>query len=33
MCGAFTLRDMHRAELVIAPSIKTEGKYFQMVQG
>ncbi len=29
MCGAFTIRDMHKAELVIAPSIKTEGKYFQ----
>ena len=30
MCGAYTIRDMHKAEMVIAPSIKTEGKYFQM---
>ncbi len=30
MCGAFTVRDLHRAELVIAPSIRTEGKIFQM---
>ncbi|MDO8749558.1 MAG: IMP dehydrogenase, partial [Dehalococcoidia bacterium] len=30
MCGAFTIRDMHRAEMVIAPSIQTEGKVFQM---
>ena len=29
MCGAYTIRDMHKAEMVIAPSIKTEGKYFQ----
>ena len=30
MCGAYTVRDFHKAEMVIAPSIKTEGKYFQM---
>ena len=30
MCGAYTLRDLHKAEMVIAPSIKTEGKFFQM---
>ena len=30
MCGAYTIRDMHKAEMVIAPSIKTEGKYFQL---
>jgi IMP dehydrogenase len=30
MCGAFTIADMQQAELVIAPSIKTEGKYFQL---
>ena len=30
MCGAYTIRDMHRAEMVVAPSIKTEGKYFQL---
>jgi IMP dehydrogenase len=31
MCGAYTVRDFHKAEMVIAPSIKTEGKFFQMV--
>lgn len=30
MCGAFNIADMQQAELVIAPSIKTEGKYFQL---
>ncbi len=30
MCGAYTIRDMHKAEMIIAPSIKTEGKYFQL---
>ena len=30
MCGAYTVRDLHRAEMIIAPSIKTEGKYFQL---
>ena len=30
MCGAYTIRDMHKAEMVIAPAIKTEGKFFQM---
>jgi IMP dehydrogenase len=30
MCGAFTIRDMHRAEMVVAPTIRTEGKIFQM---
>ena len=29
MCGALTLSDLHKAELIIAPSIKTEGKIFQ----
>ena len=32
MCGAYTIRDLHKARMVIAPSIKTEGKYFQMAQ-
>jgi IMP dehydrogenase len=32
VCGALTLRDMHKAKMVIAPSIKTEGKYFQVIQ-
>ena len=30
MCGAYTIRDMHKAEMVIAPAIKTEGKFFQL---
>jgi IMP dehydrogenase len=29
MCGAETLRDLQKAELIIAPAIKTEGKIFQ----
>lgn len=33
VCGALTIRDMHKARMVIAPSIKTEGKYFQAMQG
>jgi IMP dehydrogenase len=32
MCGARTLRDFQQAELVIAPSIKTEGKQIQRAQ-
>ena len=32
MCGALTIKDMHRAEMIVAPSIKTEGKLFQMQQ-
>ena len=32
MCGALTIKDMHQAEMIIAPSIKTEGKVFQMQQ-
>ena len=30
MVGAFNIRDMHKAEVVVAPSIKTEGKHFQL---
>ena len=30
MCGAETLRDFQKAELIIAPSIKTEGKLYQL---
>ena len=30
MCGSYTIRDLHKAEMVVAPSIKTEGKFFQM---
>ena len=30
MVGAFNIRDMHSADLVLAPSIKTEGKHLQI---
>jgi len=33
MCGAKTIREMQHTRMIIAPSIKTEGKYLQMVQG
>lgn len=32
-CGAANIREMHQAEMVIAPSIVTEGKSYQMSQG
>ncbi len=32
MCGARSIREMQRVEMVIAPSIKTEGKHFQAIQ-
>ena len=31
MCGAYTIRDLHKADMIVAPAIKTEGKFFQMV--
>ena len=31
MCGAHTIRDFHKTEMVIAPAIKTEGKHYQMM--
>jgi IMP dehydrogenase/GMP reductase len=31
-CGAATIQEMHKAEMVIAPSIVTEGKSWQIVQ-
>jgi len=30
MCGAYSIRDLHQAEMIIAPAIKTEGKFFQL---
>jgi hypothetical protein len=33
MVGAFSIRDMHKAELIVAPSIKTEGKHYQLGLG
>jgi IMP dehydrogenase len=32
-CGAATIKEMHQAEMVIAPAITTEGKSWQMMQG
>jgi IMP dehydrogenase len=29
-CGASTIGEMHKAEMVIAPSITTEGKSWQL---
>ena len=31
MCGAYTVRDFHKTEMVVAPAIKTEGKHYQML--
>jgi len=33
VCGARNIKEMHQTEVVIAPSIKTEGKVFQLMQG
>ena len=33
VCGARNIKEMHQSEVVIAPSIKTEGKSFQIAQG
>jgi IMP dehydrogenase len=32
-CGARTIRDFQKTEMMIAPSIKTEGKVYQIAQG
>ena len=32
VCGARNIKEMHKVEMIIAPSIKTEGKYFQATQ-
>jgi len=32
VCGARNIKEMHKVKMVIAPSIKTEGKYFQAIQ-
>jgi IMP dehydrogenase len=32
VCSARTIREMHKVKMLIAPSIKTEGKYFQVTQ-
>lgn len=33
MCGARNIREMHQAELIVAPAVKTEGKLYQMAAG
>ena len=30
MCGAMSIHELHDTELVVAPSIRTEGKLYQM---
>ncbi len=32
LCGVRTIREMHQVEMVLAPSIKTEGKQLQLLQ-
>lgn len=32
VCSARTIQEMHKVKIVIAPSVKTEGKYFQATQ-
>jgi len=32
VCGARDIKEMHKVRMVIAPAIKTEGKYFQATQ-
>ena len=32
VCGMSNIRDMHKVKMVIAPAIKTEGKYYQAIQ-
>ena len=31
-CGATTIKEFHSSRMIIAPSIKTEGKIYQMAQ-
>jgi IMP dehydrogenase len=33
MCGARTIKEMHRCQIVLAPTINTEGKRLQREQG
>ena len=32
VCGAFTIPEMHQAEMVVAPAITTEGKFWQLLR-
>ena len=31
-CGVSTIKQMHNIEMIIAPAIKSEGKFFQKIQ-
>ena len=33
MVGARNIREMHNAEIIVAPAIKTEGKFYQLGMG
>ena len=32
VCGAFTIQDLQHCEVIVAPAIRTEGKYLQLTQ-
>lgn len=32
VCGARNIKEMHRVRMIVAPAVKTEGKYFQSTQ-
>ena len=32
-CGAYTVQDLQQCEVVVAPAVRTEGKYLQITQG
>ena len=32
VCSARTIKEMHKVKMIVAPAIKTEGKYFQAIQ-
>ena len=32
-CGAFSIKDLQHCEIVVAPAVRTEGKYLQLTQG
>lgn len=32
-CGAYTIQDLQQCEVVVAPAVRTEGKYLQLTQG
>jgi IMP dehydrogenase len=32
ICGARTIQEMHQVEMIVAPSITTEGKWWQLLQ-